>query len=297
MQFKYGFDNDPDAPINKTIPYLWEADIMAQMPPKYVIHGVLQEDTLVVIWGASKTLKSFLLLDMAMCMTHGIDWHGHKVKQGAVAYICAEGAGGFGKRVRAWKHHHKMTEPSPFLVIPIAINILDDDEVETAITKLEEIQEERGIKFDMVCIDTLARCIPGGEENSAKEMGHAVANGDKIRERLRCVVPIVHHCGKDMERGPRGSYSLFCAVNTAIRVERSKDNVVTMVIDKQKDGEDGLVMRFQINKIDLPLRKGVEPEDSLVLTDYIGHTATHRLMTPGNMPISSPSPARCPIAP
>jgi hypothetical protein len=272
-QFTYGFDNpNPDAATADTadtdkINYLWEDQVMAQMPPKYVINKVLQEDTLVVLWGASKSLKSFLALDMSLCMTHGHPWHGHAVKQSAVAYVCAEGAGGFGKRVRAWKHHHKITRSSPFLVIPQAVNLLDDDEVENLITLLEDLQREHDIKFGMVNIDTLARCTADGEENSAKEMGHAVSNADKIRERLKCVVLIVHHCGKDADRGPRGSYALYCAVNTGISVDRDND-VITMLLDKQKDGEDGLIMRFQNLLVKLPLRPGVEPEDSLVLIDY-----------------------------
>jgi hypothetical protein len=224
----------------------------------------------VVVWGASQSGKSFLMLDVSLCMTHGMDWHGHRTVQGAVAYIVAEGARGAGKRVKAWKRHHGVTHTkSPFVVIPTAVNFADEEEVARLIEQLRRIERENELKFRMVVIDTLAKCMKGGEENSAKEMGLALAHADRVREKLKSVVCIVHHCGKDVDRGPRGSYALFAGVNTSIYVERNRqDHVVAVTVDKQKDDSDDVVVRLRIKKIDLPLRPGEEPESSLVFEDY-----------------------------
>lgn len=49
-------------------------------------------------------------------------------------------------------------------------------------------------------------------------MARVLASADMIREELHCTVLIVHHVGKDQQRGPRGASALLCNVETAIYV-------------------------------------------------------------------------------
>ena len=50
--------------------------------------------------------KSFVALSFALCVAAGREWLGHKVKQGRVVYVAAEGGRGMHKRVRAWRKEH-----------------------------------------------------------------------------------------------------------------------------------------------------------------------------------------------
>jgi len=61
----------------------------------------------------------------------------------------------------------------------------------------------------LVVIDTLSRCSGGADENSNTEMARVIAAADQVQQRFHCTVLIVHHAGKDRERGPRGASSLI----------------------------------------------------------------------------------------
>lgn len=258
----------------KRFPIMFEAELMAQPQLKYLIADWITEDSVVTIWGKSQALKSFLLLELSLCMTHGMAWHGKRTAQGAVAYIAAEGARSIGKRVRGWKLHNKIDHTtSPFVTIPTKVNILILDEVEALIQQLQEVESEHGIKFMIVNIDTLAKCMVGGDENHARDMGIAVSHCDLIRERMGCSVIVVHHCGKNLDRGMRGSYALEGGITTSIYMERNREeNIITVEMQKQKDDDDDLILRLKPVKLPLPLRPGDDwrkPDSTLVLEDYV----------------------------
>jgi len=73
----------------------------------FVIKGLLPEQSFVSMYGPSGSFKSFLALDWACHIASGIDWDGHKVKQGAVLYVAGEGGFGVTKRIRAWELQHQ----------------------------------------------------------------------------------------------------------------------------------------------------------------------------------------------
>ena len=57
-------------------------DLMATPKfPDWLIQNVVERDAVGVMFGAPKTGKSFVALDQALCVAHGIDYHGRKVKK------------------------------------------------------------------------------------------------------------------------------------------------------------------------------------------------------------------------
>ena len=62
-----------------------------------------------------------------------------------------------------------------------------------------------------VVIDTLARAMPGADENSAQEVGLVIAGCDLVRDELGCTVIPIHHSGKDLTRGARRQRPLCAA--------------------------------------------------------------------------------------
>ena len=61
----------------------------------------------------------------------------------------------------------------------------------------------------LVVFDTLSTCIAGQNECDSSVMSLAVANAKLIGRKLNCAVLIIHHPGKDVERGFRGHSSLL----------------------------------------------------------------------------------------
>lgn len=61
---------------------------------------------------------------------------------------------------------------------------------------------------------------------------------------------VVHHSGKDLSKGMRGSTALLGAMDTTIEVERSTDGrSLVAAVKKQKDAEREVPMRFNLEKV------------------------------------------------
>src|SRR4051794_20779618 len=87
------------AAISKAVASTYQADrlptvIAERHVPIWLIEDLLLDDTLDVIVGAEGTGKSFLAIDMAMCVSHGLRYHGKRTEQRPVLYIAGEGRAG-----------------------------------------------------------------------------------------------------------------------------------------------------------------------------------------------------------
>ncbi|WIH06942.1 AAA family ATPase [Xanthomonas translucens pv. graminis] len=242
-------------------------DLKALPPPRWLVPGLLVEDSVAAIYGAPESGKSFLALDIAMAVAGGVDWHGRRVTDGGVLYVAAEGASGLGKRVRAWE-------------IDRGIDVgrfplwLDHGEVNLAAEReggvrafVSDVVEELG-PLRLVVIDTLNQTAAGADENSAKDMGRYIASMKRIRDETGATVVVVHHSGKDPGKGMRGSSSLLGAMDTTVEVSRDKEmRTITVTVHKQKDAEREPPMRFNLERVDLPGEPdwNGRPPSSLVL--------------------------------
>jgi len=97
----------------------------------------------------------------------------------------------------------------------------------------------------VVVIDTLNQAAPGADENSSQDMGSIIAATKLLGERLKGLVLLVHHTGKDTSRGLRGHSSLLAALDAAIEVE-NKAGVRAWSATKVKDDAVGGPQAFQL---------------------------------------------------
>jgi len=97
-------------------------------------------------------------------------------------------------------------------------------------------------------IDTVAQASPGGDENAPETMGLIVNAGQRIRDRFRCCVVLVHHAGKDKGRGARGHSSLRAAADVEIEIVETHGQRVARVT-KSRDGESGAEIAFSLRQI------------------------------------------------
>lgn len=236
----------------------------AQASGAYLVKGVLpaasHSATLAVMYGASGSGKSFIATDLACCIALGIPWRNHRVTKGRVVYVCAEGAGGYRKRLQAYAQRHKIPlDQLDVFVIPAAPNLLEADDVSALIRAIHKIGP-----VSLVVIDTLAQTTAGGNENSGEDMGKAIGHCRTISEVLHCTVLLVHHSGKDDTKGARGHSSLKAAADTELEVVRTDDRRA-MRVSKQKDGEDGLDMGFVLGVETLGLDSDGDPITSCVV--------------------------------
>ena len=207
------------------------ADIERMDPPVYLATNWLVQGTLAALYGPSGVGKSFIVLDLLYSISSGTEWLGSiPVVQGAVVYIAAEGVGGLQKRQRAWLATHPDADISSVRYITVPVNMLEAPEVNDLLDSI------RGQCPDMpvlVVIDTLARSMAGGDENSTHDMNAVIAAADRVRMLLGCHVLIVHHTGKNGEN-ERGSSALRGACDTMLKVH-ADNGAIMLECDKQKD--------------------------------------------------------------
>jgi hypothetical protein len=185
-------------------------------PPTPLIDGVLDLDSTAMLYGPSGAGKSFVALDWALSVAAGRSWFDHSTSRGRVLYAVGEGLSGTAQRYSAWKAYHGVSSVAEIEWLPIAANML----IEPVFTLL----------------DTMARHMPGGDENSFQTMSIMVDTLDQIRRLSHggCALG-VHHTGKDQTAGARGHSSLKGAMDTEILCTKGP----TLAVTKQKNHEDG----------------------------------------------------------
>lgn len=182
-----------------------------------------------VVFGASGAFKSFYTLDAALTIA----------QSSPVVYVAAEGAGGLYRRVEAWCNHNDLP-PGQIRYVCEEVNLLSADNVKAFIDLLKPV------KPALVIFDTLARCVPGGDENSAKDMGLAVRNSAAIQRYCNTAIAWIHHANR-ADRGERGSGAIRGAADAMIELSANGDNVIRVSCSKLKDDEPWAVeeLRFQ----------------------------------------------------
>src|SRR6478752_7565035 len=231
-------------------------------PPTFLIDDVLTEGGLSVLWGRSGGMKSFVALDMAMCIASGLKWHGKPVKQGLVVYLAAEGSHGLGRRAIGWRRTRGRDLPKPaFKLIPHSVALTGDD---LALMVLAIMALE--VRPVLIVIDTLARTFGAGDENKQADMNAYVSAADKLREATGANVLIVHHSGVHEDKRERGSNVLRGAADTVIKVSR-KDNFIDIINHgpegKQKDAEEFKTIKLETKKVSF--EQGGNEQSTLIL--------------------------------
>ena len=215
--------------------------LKAMPPVTWAVDGLVTLHGFTVMYGAPASGKSFLAIDMALSIANGLAWQNRAVRRGSVLYIAGEGVGGMGKRVKAWEAWHGKHDTSNLYVLPTAVNFRD----EADIARLKMTIDSIGEQFTMVVVDTVARALLGGEENSATDMGLFVDACDQIKAHTGSALLAVHHAGKDSAKGMRGSSSLLGGVDAAMSITNF-DGIVTLKVEKQKDAEPIGDMNFEM---------------------------------------------------
>jgi hypothetical protein len=232
-------ESDIDRRLAQLVPF--EAMVTRQ-PPEWLVDDFLVAGSSAVIHSPPAVGKSFVALDLAACVASGMWWHGREVQQHRVLYIAAEGTGGLPLRVRAWKAHNHMPEVDEFDFLPGGLNLLD---VQQASVLARVVHQQR---YGLVVIDTAARVMVGGDENSAKDMGRFVAGVSRMQDAGAAVL-VVHHPGKDVSKGMRGNSALKGALDTEIEAVASQEHALTLMCRKQKEAAEFLPIRLSLQVV------------------------------------------------
>lgn len=189
----------------------------------HLIKGYLPANAFGVIYGASGSFKSFHALSWACAIATGKDWNNHKVTQSDVLYIAGEGGIGVPRRIKAWAIQHNLNQQITSLSrINHPVIMSRHEDVSALIQTMEDYQTQTKRKFGLLIIDTLARCFGEACENKAEDMNAFIAACDRIKAETEATILVVHHSGKDSEKGARGSSALRAACDFEYRIDREE---------------------------------------------------------------------------
>ncbi|MGD9662022.1 MAG: AAA family ATPase [Porticoccaceae bacterium] len=240
--------------------------------PSFLIDGILEEDANGIIGGASMTYKSFIVLRMAWSICTGEAFMGRKVfRPGPVVYVCGEGQGAIMRRLKALKLFFDSTPDHPIYVIGDGVNLASPESMEALQRRITDAAPV------LVIFDTFASISGGAQENDNSEVG-AVLN--LARDTCRAVGAsslIVHHFGKDSEKGFRGASAFVNNVDFAFTAKKIGSQITELACYKMKDGEhfSPITMAAEVVPLGIHDQNGRESTSLVVIQ-------TERAKTPGN---------------
>jgi KaiC/GvpD/RAD55 family RecA-like ATPase len=248
-------------------PVTWVSDAELTLNSQPVVKGLIEQGGFVVVYGPSGSGKSFFTADIAQHIATGSPWRGRKVNRGLVVYVASEAGSSILKRFVGWRDRRvgDAAERLPLAVLTRGPNLMEVQDMKRLCFQLHQLAQQAGMPLAMVVFDTLSRSIPGGDENSAKDMTMAVLAADMIRAEFGCATAYVHHSGKDPEKGARGHSALFAAADLVLRV---MDNTAT--VEKVRDGVAGERYPFALEPIEI----GVDADGEPVITCLLNASDT-----------------------
>ena len=234
-------------------------------PPAWLINGMLEKEALTMCFGSPGAGKTFAVLDMALSIAAGKDWHGKDVEQGLVLYIAGEGHAGFARRVAAWSQTHNVDLTDvPFYKSNSAVIVNDEASATELHQELQRMANAVG-KPKLIVLDTLARTMIG-DENSSERVGEYIKALDDVKAEYGCTILIVHHTGHSNKDRARGSSVMYGALDAEFKVAEWGDLKILIENTKMKDAEEPEPMAFL--KVTVPLITPNGDETSSLALEY-----------------------------
>jgi hypothetical protein len=249
---------------------------------RYLVKGWLDRGATSVVYGESNVGKTFFALDLAMHVAAGLTWHGANVPPasesfGCVVYVACEGGSGISNRIEAIRRHdadliEQAEARHGFTLLPTILDLCDETDAKELVKAFATLPARIGL----VIIDTLARTMGSGDENTTRDMGSFIRSLDHIRYATGAHIMVIHHTGKDASKGARGSGSLRAAVDTEICLACCGP-VIMAETRKQRDMPTGKVFAYMLRVVAIGEDEDGEPVTSAVVEPTEPAKKTHPL--------------------
>jgi len=186
-------------------------DFVVRPAVSWLVRDLIPANSVIAVFGPPKSGKTFAICDLAMCVAHGMHWHGHTILRPLrVALLAGEGTNGLRLRMRAWRCEQCTELRGDLRVLPQALSL--PDRADDLLSCLAECRP------DLVVIDTVNAYFGDGDENSTADMTRFFAVVRRIRDEVSCSVLMIHHTGLSDTNRARGSSVLAGAVDVLVQV-------------------------------------------------------------------------------
>lgn len=163
-----------------------------ELPPE-LIEGVLRCGHKMLISGASKAGKSFLLMELCLAIATGGEWIGLKCRQGKVLYVNLEIDGN--SAINRFLQIAKIRGNGPECMNDIYIWNIRGMAIPLNELVPPMIRRVKDLGLSAIIIDPIYKVITG-DENNASEMGYFCNQFDRICTEANCAAIYCHHHSK-----------------------------------------------------------------------------------------------------
>lgn len=231
---------------------------------RWLVKHNIPASSIGIVYGPSGSFKSFIVLDLALRVAHGLPWLGNRTKQGSVVYVAAEGGMGLLGRIDAWHQKHALAATMPFrvCVVPLMLDHTRD------LARLSNAIAESDLGNPaLIVLDTMSQTMAGDENEARDTATYLRGIGGALRARFDSTVLPVHHTGHTAGDRPRGSSAIKGNVDFLYAVTRAEGQMAALLeCKKQKDGRDGDAYSFTLERMVVG-----QDEEGDELTSLVAH--------------------------
>jgi hypothetical protein len=221
--------------------------------PEEVIEGVVRQGHKMMISGASKSGKSFLLIELAIALAEGTKWLGFQCRKSTVMYINLEIDRN--SLIHRFMDIYEALGIKPKNAHSISIwNLRGSSKpFDELIPELIQKATLRGV--DVIILDPIYKVMTG-DENSATDMANLTNLFDKICYETGCTFIYSHHHSKGSQgfkkAMDRASGSGVFARDADAQVDMIQLNLVEVPMNKESDESSPTAWRLESSLREFP---------------------------------------------
>lgn len=194
--------------------------------PPIQVENLLHRGCKMILAGGSKSFKSWVLIDLAVSVAHGLPWWGNHTVKGEVLYLNFELIEGFFEQRIVSVCEAKGVE-LPFNLIEWNLRAKCYDL--STLTRVIEARSSSLKGVSMIVVDPLYKALGSRDENSARDMNDLMNEVERLAASLDASVVFGSHfskgnqAGKDAKDRPSGSGVLIRDPDAILTMTRHQD--------------------------------------------------------------------------
>jgi hypothetical protein len=214
---------DPSQPNPYFDASYWVGERKAE-PIRSLVKNLITADGVTFIAGVPNAGKSAVAINLAVALATGAPFAGRKTRTPnnagcAVVYVAAEAPGSLPGRFDAMKGMMFIDADAilPIRIMPKVPSLTDKTLRAIFIDALKRVvphtEKQFGMPVGAIIVDTFSRAFPMTDENSAAEANAVVNALNELGDSINVARIVVHHFGKNVAAGMRGSSALHAAAD------------------------------------------------------------------------------------
>lgn len=260
-------------------------------PQRMLIEGVMPLEGLPFIGGQSSAGKSFIAVLLAACAATGKPFFGRAVKErvGSVI-IAAEGRTMLNARLAAALSELGAAEKTPIAWARRMPDFSSAKGLQTLAHELQAIsahfQQHFGVPLGLVFVDTVSASFDIKEEADNAEAARVCKIMRRLGEGTGAIVVPIHHYGKNAGVGLRGASAWQANADFVLSVMADIDPQTgdvsnrQLAIAKDRDGSQGPLTPFSLQRVELGLDDAGQPWGSMVAVAEVSTAKSASHWTP-----------------